>query len=403
MAKKNKPEKNKKKPNFKKKTAMDLVMFLILVLGIGAICYPFVSDEISNMVDQQIIRHYQKKASQENEAEMAKRAAEMKKKNEEMAEKGGSPGRDPFTEAEADDKEAAASGDIFAKHTIGIIRIPKIDVQLPIFDTTTELFLSQGTTLLGGTSYPTGGASTHSVISGHRGLAKAKFFTDLPKLALKDQFYIEINNEVLAYEVDQIKVVEPTETSDLQIIPGKDLVTLLTCTPYMVNSHRLLVRGHRIPYVPEMKKIIKKSETKANYKRIALFSGIGLLILLALYTLVHLIRGAMIASRHYNFTLLDTFHGVNTQYQLFSKNGKRPILQEGVPVIYTTDDHHVLNITELRGGKYRLISESQDAKLKLKVKKVRGKVFSAKLMGANKALVALKKKSKTYQIQKKAK
>lgn len=403
MNKHKKAPKKVKKPSVKKKTAMDLIMLLILILGIGAISYPFVSDEINNIVDQQIIHYYQKKANRENEAEMAKRTAEMKKKNEEMAKKGASPGRDPFTEAEAEveDKKAKESGDIFAKHTIGVIRIPKIKVKLPIFDTTTELFLSQGSTLLGGTSYPTGGKSTHAVISAHRGLAKAKFFTDLPKLELKDQFYIEINNEILAYEVDQIKVVEPTETEDLQIVPGRDLVTLLTCTPYMVNSHRLLVRGHRIPYVPEMKKTIEKSEKHANYQRIALFTGLGILILLALYAIVYLIRNVMLASRFYDFTLVDTFHGVNTSYLLYTKNGKRQIFHEGQPVIYHTDDNHTLTISQLAGGNYQLVSENQDTHLRLKVKKLRGKVFVAKLLRKKKALVSLYKKEKQYELKKK--
>ena len=118
--------------------------------------------------------------------------------------------------------------------------------------------------LLEGTSYPTGGENTHAVISSHRGLPQAKLFTDLPKLTLGDSFYIEINGRTLAYQVDQIKTVEPTDTKDLRIEKGQDFVTLLTCTPYMVNSHRLLVRGHRVPYhAKEVQKEVQKvSENK---------------------------------------------------------------------------------------------------------------------------------------------
>ncbi|WP_311744730.1 class C sortase, partial [Staphylococcus pseudintermedius] len=144
--------------------------------------------------------------------------------------------------------------------TIGIVNIPKIKIKLPIFDTTNDLFLAKGTSLLEGTSYPTGGKSTHAVISGHRGLPSAKLFTDLPDLKKGDVFFIEINKRTLAYEIDQLKVVEPTETEDLLIEKDKDLVTLLTCTPYMINSHRLLVRGHRIPYTPKMAKNLQRAD-----------------------------------------------------------------------------------------------------------------------------------------------
>ncbi len=103
--------------------------------------------------------------------------------------------------------------------------------------------LEKGASLLEGTSYPIGGKSTHAVLSSHRGLSQAKLFTNLPQLKIKDHFYIEINGQYLAYQVDQIKTVEPTETEALQIQEDQDLVTLVTCTPYMINSHRLLVEG----------------------------------------------------------------------------------------------------------------------------------------------------------------
>lgn len=127
-------------------------------------------------------------------------------------------------------------------------------MKLPVFDVTNDFFLSKGATVLEGTSSINGGESSHSVISSHRGLKKAKLFTDLPKLKKKDQFYIEVLNETHAYEVDQIKVIEPTDTTDLLIVDGMEYVTLMTCTPYGINSHRLLVRGHRVSYTKAMAK-----------------------------------------------------------------------------------------------------------------------------------------------------
>lgn len=171
----------------------------------------------------------------------------------------------------------------FEKHTIGVLTIPEINVHLPIFDETNTVLLEKGASLLEGTSYPTGGESTHAVISSHRGLPQAKLFTDLSKLTLGDSFYIEINGQTLAYQVDQIKTVEPTDTKDLRIEKGKDFVTLLTCTPYMINSHRLLVRGHRVPY--HAKEVQKVSENK----RFFLYGLIAISILIFLF-LIYLFR-----------------------------------------------------------------------------------------------------------------
>lgn len=138
--------------------------------------------------------------------------------------------------------------------------------------------------LLEGTSYPTGGENTHAVISSHRGLPQAKLFTDLPKLTLGDSFYIEINGRTLAYQVDQIKTVEPTDTKDLRIEKGQDFVTPLTCTPYMVNSHRLLVRGHRVPYhAKEVQKEVQKVSENKRFFLYGLLAACILIFLLLIY------------------------------------------------------------------------------------------------------------------------
>jgi sortase A len=134
---------------------------------------------------------------------------------------------------------------------MGYLEVPKIDVRLAIYHGTGEDALENGVGHLEDTSLPVGGSSTHCVLSGHRGLPSAKLFTDLDKLENGDLFYIYILGETLAYEVDQVLVVEPTQVDALKITPGQDYVTLLTCTPYGVNSHRLLVRGHRTEVVNE--------------------------------------------------------------------------------------------------------------------------------------------------------
>ena len=134
---------------------------------------------------------------------------------------------------------------------MGSIRIPKISVDLPIYHGISAKVLEHGVGHIEGTSLPVGGKGTHSVLSAHRGLPTMKLFTDLDKMEEGDQFFLHIMDKVLAYEVDQIKVVKPRLVKDLDIVKGRDYVTLVTCTPYGVNTHRMLVRGHRVPYVPE--------------------------------------------------------------------------------------------------------------------------------------------------------
>ena len=272
----------------KKRKLLDLLMLFLLLSGIGVLAYPFVSDALNNYLDQQIISHYQQQAVKENEAVMAKIQENMTKKNQQLAKEGGNSGADPFTKKKEPVKKDRT---YFEKHTIGILTIPKINVNLPIFDQTTMKLLEKGACLLEGTSYPIGGKSTHAVLSSHRGLSQAKLFTNLPQLKIKDHFYIEINGQYLAYQVDQIKTVEPTETEALQIQEDQDLVTLVTCTPYMINSHRLLVRGHRIVVEPEE---IKESLEKVKQAKCTAFlfvSGlIGVLLLLFLVILIKFLK-----------------------------------------------------------------------------------------------------------------
>ena len=134
---------------------------------------------------------------------------------------------------------------------IGYIKIERIGVELPVYHGTSDQVLSRGVGHLEGTSLPVGGTSTHSVMSAHRGLPTAKLFTDLDRLEIGDTFQIIVLDQVLTYMVDQVKTVTPKEISDLQIVEGKDYCTLFTCTPYGINTHRLLVRGIRIETITE--------------------------------------------------------------------------------------------------------------------------------------------------------
>ncbi len=149
---------------------------------------------------------------------------------------------------------------------IGYIEIPKIGVYLPIYHGVEDDVLQKGIGHMPETSLPVGGESTHAVLSGHTGLPAAKLFTDLDQLEVGDMFYIHVLNRILAYEVDQIKVVLPDETDDIRIVEGEDYVTLLTCTPYGVNSHRLLVRGTRVEFSPEVVSVQAPADTETKQK-----------------------------------------------------------------------------------------------------------------------------------------
>ncbi|EMF0136306.1 class C sortase [Enterococcus hirae] len=260
----------------KKRRYLDSFMTLLFITGIVIFMYPFVSDRINDYLDQQIIRKYQQQAQQQKTEELEKIQQEYLEKNRELAKSNSSPSSDPFAEEEPE----KVTQSTFQKHTIGVLSIPKINVRLPIFDQTTSFFLEKGASLLAGTSYPVGGESTHAVLSSHRGLPKGKLFTDLDQLEKNDLFFIESQNGKLAYQVDQIKIIEPTDLDDLMIEKGQDLVTLLTCTPYMVNSHRLLVRGHRIPYEDQdIEKEVKKIDSQKKRSLLILgFVLIGLLV-----------------------------------------------------------------------------------------------------------------------------
>ncbi|MHC3662241.1 class C sortase [Streptococcus suis] len=259
------------KKNTKRKI-VDTVMGVVLACGIGILSYPFIRNGLNDLMNQQIIQHYQQQANQKSTEEYQLKLAEMEAKNKQFAYQNISPGFDPFSE---EAKKVEDLKTVYEDHVLGVISIPKIQIRLPIFDQTREDFLARGATYLEGTSFPIGGESTHSVISGHRGLTEAKLFTDLPDLVEGDRFYIELKeSEIHAYQVDKIQVVDPSDVSSLQIVEGQDYITLVTCTPYMVNSHRILVRGHRIPYKAEIMEAEVKQVAVLPVNYIPLFIGI---------------------------------------------------------------------------------------------------------------------------------
>lgn len=251
----------------KKKTYRILIVIIFLA-GLSLLLYPFVANQWNNYRQKQLISNYDSVVSAEDAAGEIDYAAEMEKArayNEALLP---SILPDSFAIAEASEEEDKVYMDclnIAGDGMMGIVEIPKINIKLPIYHTTSEEVLQVAAGHLEGSSLPVGGTSTHAVISAHRGLPSASLFTDLDKMEIGDHFLIHVLNETLCYKVDKISVVKPEETSGLAVEEGQDLVTLLTCTPYGVNTERLLVRGHRVDYVEE--------EVEAEK---TLFSGVSL-------------------------------------------------------------------------------------------------------------------------------
>ncbi|HGA1312924.1 TPA: class C sortase [Streptococcus suis] len=224
-----------------KKKGPSFIMPLIFILGIGLLAYPSVSDYWNSFYQSEAIMSYSDTVSDMTADQYKEIIDSARQYNQEK----------PLNwNVTASDIEAYNQELNFNKDGImGYIEIPKIDVKLSIFHGTDETVLETSIGHLEGTSLPVGGLGTHSVLSGHRGLPSARLFSDLDKLREGDIFTIHVLNETLTYKVDQIRVVEPSDLSALTMEPQKDLLTLVTCTPYGINTHRLLVRGYRIENV----------------------------------------------------------------------------------------------------------------------------------------------------------
>ncbi len=232
--------------NGKKKVWPLVVLF---IAGFVIMMYPIISNYYYRIEANNQIMEFAENAKKLDNNEILRRI--------ELAEAYNSvldPSRlaDPYTDKE---KEGIAeyARMLEVKEKIGFVEIPKIDTNLPIYAGTSNEVLNKGVGHLEGTSLPIGGKSTHTVLTAHRGLPSARLFRDLDKLEKGDIFYVHNIQTVLAYEVDQILTVDPSNFDPVLVVDNEDYATLLTCTPYMINSHRLLVRGHRVPYVAPVK------------------------------------------------------------------------------------------------------------------------------------------------------
>lgn len=223
-----------------KKNMSTIILVLIFLLGLSLLLYPSLSDYWNSLHQSRAIANYVEEVAQIEDIDYEKMLNDAENYNTQLLAKSN---RWYLSENEVEEYESLLN--IGDTGVMGYIEIPSIKVSLPIYHGTDAAVLQVAVGHIEGSSLPVGGESTHCVVSGHRGLPSAKLFTNLDQLKEGDIFILRVLDEILTYEVDQIRIVEPNELQDLEIEEGKDLCTLVTCTPYGVNSHRLLIRGHR--------------------------------------------------------------------------------------------------------------------------------------------------------------
>lgn len=249
-----------KKKKGKGSTVLTVIIVFILLTGIGIMLYPTVSDWYNGLHQSRAIADYNKAVSQNSDEENERLWQEAQAYNQKLAQTGVDLSLGQKDDSDPEKQEYLKTLDVSGTGIMGYINIPSVKIHLPIYHDTSESVLQIAVGHLAGTSLPVGGSSTHSVLTGHTGLPSARLFTDIDQLEKGDTFEIVVLDHTLTYEVDDIHTVLPSEVSSLQIEQGKDLVTLVTCTPYGINTHRLLVTGHRIP-TP------KKSKPSRNWKK----------------------------------------------------------------------------------------------------------------------------------------
>ncbi len=284
----------------KNKEIVRKIISVVSVIGFllctAVLLYPVISDRWNRYRDMKLITEYNRtieNTSEDDKADILKRAKDY---NDYLR----SQNRNIVTDAEYEPDDYYETLLSLKKNgMIGYVEIPKIDITEPVYHYSTDISLGKGVGHIHGSSLPTGGINTHSVLTGHRGLPNQKFFSDLDKMEIGDKFYIHVLGTVLAYRVCNIQTISPYDVGSLMIEEGKDLVTLVTCTPYGVNTHRLLVTGTRIEF---SQKDVKDGLVTTEHHQIRIDPAIwvlaGFLLFIIIFALVSIIRKKIYRKRH---------------------------------------------------------------------------------------------------------
>ncbi len=259
------------------------------VVALGLLLYPLVGELLSEKYHSDVETAYTAAIEDTDDAELTAQRQAAQQYNAMLANA-------TISEGGASAPPLAYADQLTVGGVMAYIDIPKINVYMPVQHGTGAETLERSVGHVVGTSLPVGGSSTHAVLSAHSGMASSKLFSDIDQLEKGDTFYIHVLGEVLAYEVDNINTVLPTDTSLLQIEDGKDLVTLVTCTPFGINTHRLLVRGHRVPYTPEQASAAEEKPVASSWTQhylTGLVIGLGAVAMVGgAYFLVRRVRHA---------------------------------------------------------------------------------------------------------------
>ena len=239
------------------------------VAALGLLLYPLISEAVNAKYHSDIETAYTAAIEETDKAELTAQREAAEQYNAMLSGAA-------ITEGGASAPPLAYAQQLIVGGVMAYVDIPKINVYLPVQHGTDADTLEKSVGHVVGTSLPVGGSSTHAVLSAHSGMASSKLFSDIDQLKLGDTFFVHALGDILAYEVDSINTVVPTDTSLLQIEEGKDLVTLVTCTPFGVNTHRLLVRGHRVPYTPEQETTAVEEKAAASSWTQHYLAGLGI-------------------------------------------------------------------------------------------------------------------------------
>ena len=267
-----------------KKHLLTIIIIAMFIVGFSVLLYPAVSQYINAKHASRVIAEYNDTVSSVEDDKLKEIIAAAEDYNRRLYGTSSAFYEPELVEGYDDTLDITGTG------VMGYIDIDKLNTELPIFHGVSQEVLQIGAGHLEGTSLPVGGPSTHCVLSGHRGLPSAKLFTNLNKLDVGDRFIITILDQVLTYEVDQVKTVLPSETDDLQIVSGKDYCTLMTCTPYGINTHRLLVRGVRVKEGEPVRKVgvvVKNEAFKVDPLIIMPVIAIPILVIVLILIFVH--------------------------------------------------------------------------------------------------------------------
>lgn len=260
----------------KKGTFSNILLILIMVLGLSLLLYPSFSNYWNDLHQTKAIANYASFIAELKEEDFSHLWESAASYNASLNLRSNS-----YILTEEQQERYENELNVAGNGVMGYMEIPDIDVFLPIYHGTSDAVLQVAVGHVEWSSLPTGGESTHCVVSGHRGLPSARLFTDLDKMEVGDVFMLNILNEVLTYQVDQIKIVLPHETEELRIVEGEDYCTLVTCTPYGVNSHRMLVRGTRIENLEEAK-VIRVTADAVRIEPILVAPAVAAPVLLSL-------------------------------------------------------------------------------------------------------------------------